>query len=67
MKIKLRIKNFSKSEYMTSVIFDDKKNIGKVVKVRITRSNRNTLIGEMSKISIKGSLVIDGSTKKIRY
>ena len=34
---------------MTSVIFDgDKKNIGKVVKVRITRSNRNTLIGEMS-------------------
>ena len=42
-------KLFGKSEYMTSVIFDgDKKNIGKVVKVRITRSNRNTLIGEMS-------------------
>ncbi len=42
-------KLFGKSEYMTSVIFNgDKKNIGKVVKVRIIRSNRNTLIGEMS-------------------
>ena len=42
-------KLFGKSEYMTSVIFDgDKKNIGKVVKVRIIRSNRNTLIGEIS-------------------
>ena len=41
-------KLFGKSEYMTSVIFNgDKKNIGKVVKVRIIRSNRNTLIGEM--------------------
>ena len=42
-------KLFGKSEYMTSVIFNgDKKNIGKIVKVRIIRSNRNTLIGEMS-------------------
>jgi len=42
-------KLFGKSEYMTSVIFNgDKKNIGKVVKVRIIRSNRNTLIGEIS-------------------
>ena len=41
-------KLFGKSEYMTSVIFNgDKKNIGKVVKVKIIRSNRNTLIGEM--------------------
>ena len=41
-------KLFGKSEYMTSVIFNgEKKNIGRVVKVRITRSNRNTLIGEM--------------------
>ncbi len=41
-------KLFGKSKYMTSVIFKgDKKNIGKVVKVRILQSNRNTLIGEI--------------------
>ena len=41
-------KLFGKSKYMTSVIFrGDKKNIGKVVKVRILQSNRNTLIGEI--------------------
>ena len=41
-------KAFGRSEYMTSVIFNGKKNdIGKVVQVRIKDSNRNTLFGEV--------------------
>ena len=41
-------KAFGRSEYMTSVIFNGKKNdIGKIVKVRIKDSNRNTLFGEV--------------------
>jgi len=41
-------KAFGRSEYMTSVIFDGKKSdIGKIVKVRIKDSNRNTLFGEI--------------------
>ena len=33
---------------MTSVIFDGKKNdIGKIVQVRIQKSNRNSLFGEI--------------------
>jgi len=40
-------KAFGRSEYMTSVIFNGKKNdIGKIVQVRIKDSNRNTLFGE---------------------
>ena len=39
---------FGRSEHMTSVIFDGKKEeIGKVVSVKIKKSNRNTLFGEM--------------------
>jgi len=39
---------FGRSEYMTSVIFDGKKSdIGKIVQVRITDSNRSTLFGEI--------------------
>ena len=38
---------FGKSEYMTSVVFNGKKeNIGKIVKVKINQSNRSTLFGE---------------------
>ena len=38
---------FGRSEYMTSVIFDGKKDdIGKIVPVKIIRSNRSTLFGE---------------------
>ena len=38
---------FGRSEYMTSVIFNGKKrDIGKIVPVKITRSNRSTLFGE---------------------
>ena len=38
---------FGRSEYMTSVIFDGKKDdIGKTVPVKIIRSNRSTLFGE---------------------
>ncbi len=41
-------KAFGRSEYMTSVIFNGKKNdIGKIVQVRIKNSNRNTLFGEV--------------------
>ncbi len=41
-------KAFGRSEYMTSVIFNGKKNdIGKIVQVRIKHSNRNTLFGEV--------------------
>ena len=41
-------KAFGRSEYMTSVIFNGKKNdIGKIVQVRINNSNRNTLFGEV--------------------
>ena len=43
-KDKLRL--FGRSEHMTSVIFDgNKKNIGKTIKVKINKSNRNTLFG----------------------
>ncbi len=41
-------KAFGRSEYMTSVVFNGKKNdIGKIVQVRIKDSNRNTLFGEV--------------------
>ncbi|WP_440928322.1 tRNA (N6-isopentenyl adenosine(37)-C2)-methylthiotransferase MiaB [Candidatus Pelagibacter sp.] len=41
-------KAFGRTEYMTSVIFNGKKNdIGKIVQVRIKDSNRNTLFGEV--------------------
>ncbi len=39
---------FGRSEYMTSVVFNGKKSdIGKIVKVRIKKSNRTTLFGEV--------------------
>ena len=38
---------FGRSEYMTSVIFNGKKeDIGKIVPVKINKSNRSTLFGE---------------------
>ena len=41
-------KAFGRSEYMTSVIFNGKKDdIGKIVQVKIKGSNRNTLFGEI--------------------
>ena len=41
-------KAFGRSEYMTSVIFNGKKNdIGKIVQVKIKDSNKNTLFGEI--------------------
>ena len=41
-------KAFGRTEYMTSVIFNGKReHIGKVVKVKITNSNRTTLFGEL--------------------
>jgi tRNA-2-methylthio-N6-dimethylallyladenosine synthase len=42
---KMRV--FGRSEYMTSVIFDgNKRDIGKVMQVKIEKSNRSTLFGE---------------------
>ena len=39
---------FGRSEYMTSVIFNgNKEDIGKILPVRITKSNRSTLFGEI--------------------
>ena len=39
---------FGKSEYMTSVFFNGKKDdIGKIVSVKINKSNRSTLFGEV--------------------
>ncbi len=39
---------FGRSEYMTSVIFNGKKeDIGKIVSVKINKSNRSTLFGEI--------------------
>tara|TARA_Y100000591_G_scaffold242482_1_gene213207 strand:- start:271 stop:783 length:513 start_codon:yes stop_codon:yes gene_type:complete len=41
-------KTFGRSEYMTSVIFNGKKSdIGKIVKVKIKDSTRNSLFGEI--------------------
>jgi len=43
-----RSKIFGRSEYMTSVIFEgNKKDIGKILQIKITKSNRNTLFGKV--------------------
>ena len=45
-------KFFGRSEYMTSVIIDgNQENVGKIVKVKINKSNQNTLFGEVIKKS----------------
>ena len=49
-----RSKVFGRSEYMTSVVFNGKKDdIGKILPVRIKKSNRSTLFGEIIKNSIQ--------------
>ena len=51
-----KTKTFGRSKYMTSVIFDGKKSdIGKIVQVKINKSNRSTLFGE----------IIDNSNQKV--
>ncbi len=46
-KLKESNKFFGRSEYMTSVILDgNDKDVGKVVKVKINKSNQNTLFGK---------------------
>jgi len=51
-----KTKTFGRSKHMTSVIFDGKKcDIGKIVQVKIHRSNRSTLFGE----------IVDNSNKKV--
>ena len=51
-----KTKTFGRSKHMTSVIFDGKKSdIGKIVQVKIHRSNRSTLFGE----------IVDNSNQKV--
>ena len=51
-----KTKAFGRSEHMTSVIFNGtKSDIGKIVKVKIKESNRNSLLGE----------IISNSNKKV--
>jgi len=52
---------FGRSEYMTSVIFNGKKeDIGKILPVRIIKSNRSTLFGEViNNSNPKGSVKIE--------
>ena len=45
-------RTFGRSEYMTSVVFDGKKeHIGKIMSVKIKKFNRTTLFGELMKDS----------------
>ena len=49
-EIKRQNKLFGRNQYMNSVIFEGNKNlIGKIVQVRVTETNQNTLFGELSK------------------
>ena len=51
-----KTKTFGRSKYMTSVIFDGKKSdVGKIVQVKINKSNRSTLFGE----------IVDNSNQKV--
>ena len=51
-----RKRAFGRSEHMTSVIFDGKKeDIGKIVKVRVNQTTRNSLFGE----------IIDNSNQRV--
>ena len=48
-EIKGQNKLFGRNVYMNSVIFEGSKSlIGKIVKVKVTKTNQNTLIGELS-------------------
>ena len=50
-QMKDKKKLFGRTGYMTSVIFNgDKKNIGKIVKVKIDSSNQNSLFGKLKKL-----------------
>jgi len=47
-KMQKNTKFFGRSQYMTPVIFNgNDKDIGKIVKIKISNSNRNTLFGEI--------------------
>ena len=46
-KLKEEEKYFGRTKYMTPVIFDSNyEDVGKIIKVKITNSNQNTLFGE---------------------
>ena len=52
-KMKGQNKLFGRNEYMNSVIVENNKNlIGKIVQVKITKSNQNTLYGEIDRKKI---------------
>ena len=47
-KLQNQSKYFGRNKYLNSVIFEgDEKHIGKLVDVKITKTNRNTLFGEI--------------------
>ena len=49
-QMKDRIKLFGRTEYMTPVIFEGNlENIGKIVQVKVTNSNQNSLFGKLKK------------------
>ena len=49
-KMQKSTKFFGRSEYMTPVIFDgNEEDVGKIVKIKINSSNRNSLFGEIVK------------------
>ena len=51
-KMQKSTKFFGRSEYMTPVVFNgNDEDVGKIVKIKIKNSNRNTLFGEMIKKS----------------
>jgi len=53
-RMKDGIKLFGRTEHMTSVIFDGNlENIGKVVQVKITSSNQNSLFGKLIEVNKK--------------
>ena len=44
------IKLFGRTEHMTSVIFEGGlENIGKIVQIKVTSSNQNSLFGDLKK------------------
>ena len=61
------VKFFGRSEYMTSVIFNaNDEDVGKIVKVKINKSNQNTLFGEIvKKYKTESSLNLSDTVKKI--
>ena len=56
---------FGRSEYMTSVIFDaNDRDVGKIIKVKIKKSNQHTLFGESLNKLEKSGINLNNTIKK---